>query len=196
MKLEVCEKCPIYNDGMIQLGIRKTCKVEPRFISNPNKKRIIIFAEAPGQQEDYQNKVLVGRSGKLLDELLITSGLAQFDIRLSNVVKCRPIKLEDGKYKNRTPIDGEIECCRPYLEDDFSFNPDLIILLGRIPTKAFFPNQEPSAIRGKGMRLNYNNKELLFISSYHPSACLYNANNKPILLRHLTNIANYLNDLK
>lgn len=196
MKLEVCQNCPIYNDGFLQSGVRKTCKVNPRFVSNPDKRRILIIAEAPGENEDRQNSVLVGRSGKLLDQLLQETGLDKYDIKIDNPVKCRPIKIEDGKHKNRTPTDKEIESCRPYLTDTLAFNPDFIILLGRIPFKTFFPDKEPALYRGKGLKYNYNGRDIMALLTYHPAACLYQASNKPTMLLHLQNAASYLNELQ
>lgn len=191
----ICGSCPIYNDGLLQLGVRKHCKGDPRFVQNAEQKRILICAEAFGENEDIVNKPLVGRSGKLLDQLLIESGLDKFDLKIDNAVKCRPIKLEAGKYKNRTPTDEEINCCRPYMTDTLSFNPDLIILLGRIPFKAFFPDKEPAEYRGKGLKYIHNDREIMTMLTFHPAACLYSPTNKPTLLRHLKNAASYLNEL-
>jgi uracil-DNA glycosylase family 4 len=193
---EICSKCPIYNDNLYQLGIRKTYKVEPRYIHNNGKQRILICCEAPGKDEDYQNLTLVGRAGKLLDSLLIESGLTNYNIRLSNPVKCRPIEMVANKDKNRAPTDEELYACSFYMKEDMAFDPQLIILLGRIPFKAFFPEKEPAAFRGKGLLYKYADKEIMTLLSYHPAACLYNASNRPTLLKHLTNAVSYLEQLQ
>lgn len=192
MKQEICSKCPIYNDGLYDIGIRHNIKGAPRYVLNEGKKKILCVAEAFGEQEDIVNQPLVGRSGKLLDQLLQESGLSNYHIKFDNVVKCRPIKLESGKYKNRTPTDEEILCCHPYLDETLSFDPDLIILFGNIPFKSFFPDKDPSHYRGKGLFYNYNGKDIMTALVYHPAACLYNPSNKPILLNHLKNAMKYL----
>lgn len=191
----ICGPCSIYNDGLLQLGVRKHCKGGPRFVANEGKRKILMIAEAYGEQEDIVGKPLVGRSGKLLDQLLEQSGLSTFDIKIDNAVKCRPIKLEANKYKNRTPTDEEVNYCRPYMTETLAFDPDLIILLGRIPFKSLFPDKEPAEYRGKGLKYIHNGKEIMAMLTYHPAACLYQASNKPTLLRHLTNAASYLNEL-
>lgn len=192
MKLEICSKCPIYNDGLLQLGIRKTHYGSPRFVCNSGQKKVLFVAEAYGQTEDEFNAPLIGRSGKLLDKLIEESGLNKFDLKFDNAVKCRPIKFEGGKYKNGTPTNDEIECCKPYMSNTLSFDPDLIILLGRTPFKSFFAEKEPAVYRGKGLIYNYNGKNIMTLAVFHPAACLYNPSNRPTLLKHLINATKFL----
>lgn len=196
MRLDVCGGCPIYNDGLYQLGIRHNICTAPRFVNNEGRAKVLLVAEAFGENEDVVNQPLVGRSGKLLNQLMAESGLDQFDLKIDNTVKCRPMKLENGKYKNRTPTDTEIEHCRPYMVDTLAFDPDLIILLGRIPFKHFFPDKDASQYRGKGLLYKYNDKEVMAMLVYHPAACLYQASNKPTLLKHLSNATKFLQELE
>src|ERR1044072_2732154 len=51
---------------------------------------IMIVGEAPGASEDEQGRPFVGRSGKLLDELLAAAGLEREQVYITNVVKARP----------------------------------------------------------------------------------------------------------
>jgi DNA polymerase len=192
MKQAVCAQCPIYNDGLLQLGVRKHCKVLPRLIPNPGKPRLLFFGEAPGENEDIENQAFVGRAGRQFDKLLTEAGLIDFDIRIANIVKCRPIKFENTKYKNRAPIDQEVEVCAYYLDEDWAFEPDLVITLGRVPTRALFPEMNPSDIRGRAQRLKKENKDYLVLPTYHPAATLYDPTTKPVLFRHLKNSAEYL----
>jgi len=197
MKLEACQQCPIYNDGLYQLGIRKHIHSAPRYVENSGKKKVLIVAEAFGQNEDVVNAPLIGRSGKLLDQLLHETGIDKYDIKIDNTVKCRPIKLEGNKCKNRTPTEQEIKhCTEHYLDETLEFNPDFIILLGRVPFKAFFPDKEPSKYRGKILWYKYNDRKIMTVLTYHPAACLYQPTNKPALLKQLANISAYLADHK
>src|SRR5271169_4785003 len=71
---------------------------------------ILFVGEGPGQQEDLAGEPFVGRSGKLLDRLMLEEiGLTRTECYIANVVKCRPPQ-------NRDPAPEEIEACRPYLE--------------------------------------------------------------------------------
>lgn len=192
MNIDICNKCPIFTDKLLQLGIRKTHKVKARVIENIGKKNVLMLAEAPGSDECKNNQVLVGRAGKLIDELLEKSGLNQYNIRLSNVVKCRPIEMINNKDKNRTPTLDEINACYPYLQEDWNFNPDFIILLGKIASKAIFPHKDPSFIRGKGQILNINNKDIAVLPTWHPAYILRNPSSKDLLLKHFINVAQFV----
>lgn len=192
MKQAICEQCPIYKDGLLQLGVRKHCKVLPRLIPNPGKPRLLFFGEAPGENEDIENRAFVGRAGQRFDELLAETGLINFDIRIANVVKCRPIKFIDTKYKNRAPTDDEVSACSYYIDEDWAFDPHLVITLGRVPTRALFPDKNPSELRGVGQKKVVNDKEYTVLPTYHPAATLYDPTTKPVLFRHLKNSAVYL----
>ncbi len=195
MEQTICSQCPIYKDGLLQIGIRKNCKVQPRLIQNSGKARLLFFGEAPGENEDAENYAFVGRAGQQFDKLLGETGLIKFDIRIANIVKCRPIKLEDSKYKNRAPTDEEVASCSYYLDEDWDFDPHLVITLGRVPTRALLPHLNPSEIRGKAQWLNKRDKEYLVLPTYHPAATLYDPTTKPVLFRHLKNSAKYLEGL-
>ena len=76
---------------------------------NPNAD-LMIVGEGPGAEDDKQGLPFVGRSGKLLDKLLVEEvGLERSAVYIANVVKCRPPD-------NRDPLPEEIAACRPYLE--------------------------------------------------------------------------------
>lgn len=138
----------------------------------------------------------MGRAGQQFDKLLNETGLIDFDIRIANIVKCRPIKFENTKYKNRAPTEEETKICSYYLDEDWDFNPDLVITLGRIPTRALFPHLNPSEIRGKSQLFAINikevKKEYLVLPTYHPAATLYDPSTKPVLFKHLKRSAEYL----
>ena len=52
---------------------------------------LLIIGEEPGAQEDLEGKPFVGKSGKLLNELLIKAGIDyKEDVYFCNVIKCRP----------------------------------------------------------------------------------------------------------
>src|SRR3954471_14967350 len=48
---------------------------------------VMLVGEAPGAAEDKQGRPFVGRSGRLLDELLAAAGLAREEVYITNVVK-------------------------------------------------------------------------------------------------------------
>ena len=90
----------------------------------------MFIGEAPGAEEDRLGVPFVGRSGKLLDNLLLEEmNMDRSACYISNVVKCRPPE-------NRDPKSEEIESCRPYLETQLEIiKPRVIVTLGNFATR-------------------------------------------------------------
>jgi uracil-DNA glycosylase len=87
---------------------------------------ILMVGEAPGESEDALGKAFIGTSGKLLDQMIIKSGLSQFKIYITNCVRCHPPD-------NREPIGKEILACKDFLIKMFDMaNPSVIILIGNV----------------------------------------------------------------
>ena len=69
--------------------------------------KLLIIGEAPGAKEDSEGEPYVGRSGKLLDDLLIEAGIdLQNDVYFCNVIKCR-------NPNNRKPTNKDINIHKP-----------------------------------------------------------------------------------
>ena len=125
---------------------------------------ILIIGEGPGFNEDQQGLPFVGRSGKLLDELLAAVPIAREDVFITNVVKCRPPD-------NRDPLPDEVVACRPYLERQMELlDPRVIVTLGRHSLLRFYPEGKISKDHGK--ILEWEGRVLFPL--YHPAAGLRN----------------------
>lgn len=87
--------------------------------------RLMLIGEAPGAEEDASGLPFVGRSGRLLDQLLAEAGIdSNREAYICNVIKCRP----PG---NRRPTPEEIAACRPWLERQIALvDPAVILLAG------------------------------------------------------------------
>ncbi|MBN4064420.1 uracil-DNA glycosylase [Dehalococcoides mccartyi] len=132
--------------------------------SGSAKGGILIIGEGPGFNEDQQGLPFVGRSGKLLDELLAEIPLSREDVFITNVVKCRPPE-------NRDPLPDEVTACRPYLERQLELlDPKVIVTLGRHSMLRFYPKGKISVDHGK--ILEWEGRILFPL--YHPAAGLRN----------------------
>jgi uracil-DNA glycosylase len=131
---------------------------------------IVIVGEAPGATEDATGLPFVGRSGKLLGEMLGTVGLSREDVFIVNVLKCRP----PG---NRAPKPEEARACAPLLAAQLeALEARVIFALGLSAARWLVPGKEPmSALRGKHHA--YLGTPTLI--TYHPAAILRNPNHKP-----------------
>ncbi len=103
---------------------------------NPEAK-ILFIGEGPGEKEDLEAKAFVGRSGKLLDKLMLEAGFdTNKESLIINVVKCRPPK-------NRSPKKIEAETCLPYLKKQMELvRPEIVILLGKTALQYILPDKE------------------------------------------------------
>ncbi len=127
---------------------------------------LMIVGEGPGRDEDLQGRPFVGRSGKLLDRLLLEEiGLARDAVYIANVVKCRP----PG---NRDPLPGEIEACRPWLQAQVELiRPTVVLTLGNFSTKLLLPTAD-GIRRTRGRVYPWGDTGAVLVPTYHPAAAL------------------------
>jgi uracil-DNA glycosylase family 4 len=125
---------------------------------------LVFVGEAPGEQEDLQGLPFVGRSGQLLDRLVLEEmGLTREDFYITNTVKCRP----PG---NRDPLPDEIELCSPFLDRQLEWlDPRVVVTLGNFATRLLLGTTEGIS-RVRGRTYPYRNGWL--VPTFHPSAAL------------------------
>ncbi len=150
---------------------------------------LLIIGEAPGEQEDLEGKPYVGRSGKLLKELLIKAGIDyKEDVYFCNVIKCRPPN-------NRKPTISEINIHKPWLLQQIKLvDPKIILLTGSTAMRAILEVKDPiSNLRGQWVKKD--GRQLMVI--FHPSYLLRFPSkeiNKPyhLTLKDLDNVSSKL----
>ena len=126
--------------------------------------KLMFVGEAPGREEDLSGQPFVGRSGRLVMDLLRAEfGFGREECYIANVVKCRPPA-------NRSPKPAEITSCAHFLDRQIALvAPSLVMTLGNIATRALVGTKMGiSALRGKvieqdGYRL---------LPTFHPAAAL------------------------
>ena len=125
---------------------------------------VMFVGEAPGVQEDAQGRPFVGRSGRLLDELLAAAGLARSDVFITNVVKARP----PG---NRDPRPDEVAHHMPWLERQLTLiAPAVVVTLGRHALAHFAPRRKVTVEHGRPLVAN----GIRVVPWFHPAAALRN----------------------
>lgn len=140
---------------------------------NPQAK-IVLVGEAPGADEDRIGRPFVGRSGQLLDKMLKAAGLGRDSCYITNVLPWRP----PG---NRTPTDGEIAVCLPFLKRQIDLiKPDYILLLGGSAANALLENAETiSKLRGHWLSYQTTEgKDIKALATFHPAYLLRNTGQK------------------
>lgn len=138
------------------------------FGTGPRHARWMLIGEAPGEQEDKQGAPFVGRSGKLLDNMLAAiSRSRQVDVFIANVIKCRP----PG---NRDPLPEEVARCSPFLMRQIELiQPELILVLGRLAAQTLLETDARiGSLRGKVHTLSLHGRSVPVVVSYHPAYLL------------------------
>ncbi len=144
------------------------------FGSGNTEATILCLGEGPGRTESIQGLPFVGQAGKLLDKLLILSGIERKDIFITNIVHHRPPE-------NRDPLPNEIESYGKYLDQIINIiKPKVIITLGRFSMNKFLPDAKISEVHGKSFKVSWGDPlvgdalKLIVIPMYHPAASLRN----------------------
>ncbi len=125
---------------------------------------LLFVGEAPGAEEDKLGEPFVGRSGKLLDRLIVEElGLTRDRCYIANVVKCRPPD-------NRDPAPAEIATCRPWLEQQLdAIEPKVVITLGKFAAQLLLDSKEPiGKLRGR----SHPYRDGVLLPTWHPAYAL------------------------
>jgi uracil-DNA glycosylase len=125
---------------------------------------LMFIGEGPGEEEDRQGLPFVGRSGRLLDKLMLEElGTTRDRCYIANVVKCRP----PG---NRDPKPDEIDACRPYLAQQLELiGPAVVVTLGRFAAQWLLETTDGiMKLRGR----TYPFAHGVLIPTLHPAAAL------------------------
>ncbi|HJV08588.1 MAG TPA: uracil-DNA glycosylase [Acidimicrobiales bacterium] len=128
---------------------------------------LMFVGEAPGQQEDLQGEPFVGRSGQLLDRMVLEEmGLTRDRFYIANTVKCRP----PG---NRDPQPLEISACNAWLEAQVDLiDPKVVVTLGNFAAKLLLGTTDGiTKLRGRA----YPYRRGVLVPTFHPAAVLRGA---------------------
>lgn len=149
-----CKRCELH----------KT-RTQTVFGTGHQQARCMIIGEAPGAEEDRQGLPFVGKSGKLLTNMLAAIDIAREDIYIANILKCRPPN-------NRDPKPEEATSCRGYLERQIALiQPMLILVVGRIAAHNLLQTTTPLG-RLRGSVHTLPNSTVPVIVTYHPAYLL------------------------
>lgn len=177
-----CNRCPDLCGGRANIVVDR---------GNPGA-AIVAIGEGPGENEDREGRSFVGRSGKLLDQVMASVGIdTDRDLLILNVVKCRP----PG---NRAPTREEAANCRPYLEWQLkTVAPRVILLLGATAARHFMPAL-PGGMKesvGRFFKLD-RHPDVTFMLLYHPAYLLRDPRKRAEMQSHVEALSRHLAELK
>ncbi|NLA82663.1 MAG: uracil-DNA glycosylase [Clostridiaceae bacterium] len=151
------------------------------------KAPLMILGEGPGADEDRLGIPFVGRSGKLLDQLLTSFDLGPQDYHICNIVKCRP----PG---NRVPSREEAAACRPLLKEQMQLvRPRIYLLMGATAYR-YFTGSDLGITKARGIWTLSNDCHIL--PTFHPAYVLRDPSKKPLLWQDLAAVRQKLEELQ
>lgn len=153
-KAAACEACRLH------LGRTNSVPGE----GNPMAE-LMFIGEGPGESEDLQGRPFVGRSGDLLEKIIIAMTFSRQEVFIGNVVKCRPPE-------NRKPHADEMETCLPYLSQQIEIiAPRVIVTLGQTALSGLLPeHMKASMTKIRGQWLEY--RGIPVMPTLHPAFLL------------------------
>jgi uracil-DNA glycosylase family 4 len=157
---------------------------------NPNAK-IMIVGEGPGANEDLEGVPFIGKTGELLDKMLLSINLDRDTVYITNVVNYRPPE-------NRNPTTEEIARYLPYLTKHIEIiDPKILILLGSSALNAVVGDEQKiSEIRGKWINKKIGKCSTSVIVSFHPAFLMRQPDQKAMSWIDLKMIRKKILDLK
>ena len=135
---------------------------------------LMIIGEGPGHEEDIRGEPFVGRSGQILDKMLLAIGVNRSEVFITNIVKCRPPN-------NRDPHGSEMKACQAFIEAQIKqIAPRVILAVGRISAHHLLNSTDPV---GKLIAQEHQlpGTDIPLKVTYHPAYLLRNPSAKAIV---------------
>ena len=134
--------------------------------------KLMFVGEGPGAEEDKTGVPFVGRSGQLLDKMIIAMGLSRQTVYIGNVVKLRAAEADaiSGRLRDRPPTPEEAALNIPWLHKQIEIiRPRVIVTLG-VPALKYLTGTTEGISRLRGTWMAYRGVPLM--PTYHPSFLL------------------------
>jgi uracil-DNA glycosylase family protein len=123
-----CAGCDLYKNA-----------TQTVFGEGPERARIMLVGEQPGDAEDLAGHPFVGPAGRLLDRCLVEAGIDRKQTYVTNVVKHFKWVPRGPRRIHSKPGAVEIEACFPWLEAEISVvKPQIVVALGATAAQALF----------------------------------------------------------
>lgn len=158
--LQGCRRCPLWRDTT-----QAVCG------QGPDRARLMIVGEQPGDQEDLAGQPFIGPAGQVLDEALIEAGLNRSETWVTNAVKHFKHEPRGKRRLHKTPAPEEVDICGQWLAIERQLlRPPFIVTLGVTAACAVLGHTvRLSDIRGRLMPLPDGTQ---LLATVHPAYLL------------------------
>ncbi|MGC8230132.1 uracil-DNA glycosylase [Pseudobacillus badius] len=166
--------------------------------AGPEKPKLLLVGEAPGETEIHNGIPFSGRAGNELMKFLERAGVSREDAYITSAVRSRPYKWREKRTRagetvrrkyNRAPSSAEILAHAPLLDYEIEHvQSPLIVTLGNIGLKRLCgPDLKVSEAHGRLMKqpvkrlkslesseYEWTDKEYVIFPTFHPASIFYN----------------------
>lgn len=155
-----CKGCDLYKNA-----------TQTVFGEGPEKAKVVLVGEQPGDQEDKQGLPFVGPAGRLLDKALAEAGIAREQVYVTNGVKHFKYIWHGKRRLHQKPSVREVAACRPWLEAEIEqVKPKVVVCMGATAAQSVLGRPVPIT-RERGKFIESKTGPAIFITT-HPSSIL------------------------
>lgn len=163
----LCDECPLNGETV----------VPPE---GDRYAELAIVGEAPGYNEVKLGRPFIGRSGRMLEDLLETNKLSRKEVWISNSILCKPPELKVGGGGEESSSDPSklklaMKCCQPRLHRELDRLSELkcIVAFGSTALRSLgAKNAKILKARGFIWDLEIEEKPVKVVPSVHPAFVL------------------------
>lgn len=107
------------------------------FSRGPERARLVLVGEQPGDREDREGEPFVGPAGRLLDEALDAAGLSADAVYLTNAVKHFRFEERGKRRLHKSPDVAHVRACLPWLTAEVAaVAPRVVVAMGATAGRA------------------------------------------------------------
>jgi uracil-DNA glycosylase family 4 len=167
------------HDVREEIGDCKRCSLHKTrtnivFGHGPETAKLMIIADAPGEEDDLATAPLQGKEGELLDRMLHAINLSRDEVYITTLVKCFP-------GANTRPDENAMRTCLPFLFRQIEIIcPQVICTMGTSSSQLLLHSRK-SLFQLRGRFYNFNDlctdklaDKIVIMPSLYPSLLLEN----------------------
>jgi uracil-DNA glycosylase len=141
------------------------------FGNGPERAKVVMVGEQPGDMEDREGKPFVGPAGNMLRGIIENAGFDVDQLYLTNAVKHFKFEERGHRRIHQKPSARDISVCKPWLVSELeSIKPRVLVCLGATAARSILGNGfRIMQSRGKVQPSEWCEQTL---ATYHPSAIL------------------------
>jgi uracil-DNA glycosylase family protein len=137
----------------------------------PERARVMLVGEQPGDREDLAGRPFVGPAGHVLDQGLRRAGLPRDEVFVTNVVKHFRYKQRGKRRIHQNPERWQVSACLPWLTAELErVQPVVLVCLGATAAQALLGSQIRIG-RDRGQAADSELAEFVTLTA-HPSSIL------------------------